>query len=126
MAYRDDFREIEKDAFWSLPRICLLVVGLIVALFVVGFISAGGDLAMFKFWAPKYENAKREVFENTQSYVQGKVSYISSLRLDYEKATGDQKESLRRMIVTEASNVDNDKLPPDMRSFISDLKAGPR
>lgn len=120
--YRDEFKERERDAYWTLPRAIAGVVVLVIALFVIMFISAGGDLALFKFWAPKMENAKRQVFEQTQSYVQGKVSYLTKLRLDYEGATGDQKAALRRMILTEASQVDEAKLPVDLQVFVNSLK----
>lgn len=121
--YREDFKRIERDAYWTFPRAAMAVIILMIALYGIGFIATGGDLAIYRFWAPKMENAKREVFENTQSYVQGKISYLSQMRLDYESTMDmGQKQALRRMILTEAAQVDNSKLPADLRGFILRLK----
>jgi hypothetical protein len=100
----------------------IIGIALLIGIMVLGALLTGYDFAMFKFWAPKYENAKREVFENTQGYVQGKVSYLTTLRFQYGSASGDQKEALRNLILSEASTVDNDKLPGDLRGFVEGLK----
>lgn len=122
MGYRNDFREAQKEFNWSLPRVFVSWVFVLFFLFLIGFISTGGNLALFKFWAPKIENAKREVFENTQSYVHGKVDYLSRLKYQYQKTEGVQKEALKDLILSEASNVDNEKLPYDLQVFINQLK----
>jgi hypothetical protein len=122
MNYRDDFREVEKQAYWSAPRVLLASICLIAALAVVGFIATGADFAAFRFWAPKYENAKRVVFENTQSYVQGKAEYIGRLRYQYANADpGPQKEALRTLILSEAATVDVSKLPTDEQGFLNSI-----
>jgi hypothetical protein len=95
-------------------------------LYFVGFIATGGDLAIYRFWAPKRANAERQVFEQTQGYVQGKTEYLTQLRYQYQCASGEQRESLRRMILTEAATVDNDKLPADLRVFIERVKGDPQ
>lgn len=93
--------------------------------FVLGFIATGGGLVTYKFWAPKQENARRQVFENTQSYVQGKIGSLSQDRLAYESSDpGPQKQALRTMILSEAAQIDNAKLPADLQSFVSSLKGG--
>ncbi len=90
----------------------------------LGFVATGGDLAIYRFWAPKMENAKREVFENTQSYVQGKTEYLIRLRFQYQQAEvgSAQQASLRSLIVSEAALVDNSKLPPDLQAFVNQMK----
>lgn len=119
--YRDDFREVQREAFWTMPRAFLGLLCAVVVMYGLGFLVTGGDLAIYRFWAPKMENAKREVFENTQSYVQGKAEYIGRLRYQYEAAEpGAQKEALR--ILSEASTVDNKKLPADELAFLNSLK----
>lgn len=122
MSYREEFREAQGNVFWSLPRVFGFIVVAMVLLFGIGFVATGGDLLTYKFWAPKYANAQREVFENTQSYVEGKTGYINQLRLDYERADGPQKEMLRRTILTEAATVDNGKLPADIQIFLRSLR----
>lgn len=122
MSYREDVRDIEREAYWTAPKIALGLFAAILFAYGVGFLTTGGDLAIYRFWAPKQENAKRVVFENTQSYVEGKAQYISRLRYEYQSAEGAQRASLRTLILDEASTVDNSKLPPDLQAFISSLQ----
>jgi hypothetical protein len=90
------------------------------------WILLGNGFFMYKVFAPKYADAQRNVFENSQSYVQGKADYLLSLQHDYEDATvgTPHRAGIRRMILEQAATVDNSKLPSDLRSFIGDLKAG--
>lgn len=99
----------------------LVLLAVIVVMYGIGFLVTGGDLAMYRFWAPKQENARRVVFGNTQSYVQGKIDYLSRLKFQYQSADGDQKEALRGLILSEASNVDETKLPASLQAFIASL-----
>lgn len=98
----------------------LLGLALAVAL---GFVLTSIDYGSYRFWAPKYENARREVFVNTQSYVQGKISYLSQLRLDYETATTDtQRAALRTIILSEANQIKGEHLPPGLEAFVQSLQ----
>jgi hypothetical protein len=100
-----------------------LALLILVLVYGAGFLATGGDLAIYRFWAPKRANAEREVFVNTNSYIQGKTDYLSRLRLEYQTSKdADQKAALRTLILTEASNVDNSKLPTDLQGFIASLK----
>lgn len=92
-------------------------------IYVMGFLATGGDLAIYRFWAPQQENAKREVFVQTQSYVQGKIEYLTQLQLQYEQADGDQKKTIRTVILRESSTVDNSKLPDDLQLFIQQVRS---
>ncbi len=122
MAYRDDVREIQSEGLWTLPRFLVGLVLFMAITFGVGFLATGGSLLTYKFWAPKQANAERQVFENTQSYVQGKTEYLTRLRFQYGSAEGAQKIALKQLILDEASTVDNNKLPVDLQGFIAGLK----
>lgn len=125
--YRDSFKEVERDTYWSISRFLLALIIILICGFVLSFIATGGDLALYKFWAPKQENAKRQVFENTQSYVQGKTEYIGRLRYQYLAAEPNsaQQASLRMLILSEAQTVDMDKLPYSLKAFVQQL-GGPQ
>lgn len=90
----------------------------------LGFVATGGDFITYKFWAPKQAAAERQVFEQTPSFIHGKIEYLTRLRFEYQTATGAQKSALAQLILDEASTVDNSKLPYDLQAFISGLKGG--
>lgn len=115
--YRDEAREIVRQGQWTFwhvfPRL-LLAVGFIAS---IGF--GLNSLGMFGKAA-----VGRAVFEQTQSFVHGKNTYIARLRLQYEVETADAttKESLRRLIIEEAETIDFDKLSTSNQLFISKLR----
>lgn len=120
--YRDDFNQIQSNTYWSFPRVAALVLLVLLAMYALGFLATGGDLMIYRYWAPKQAAAQREVFENSSSYVQGKIGYISLMKLQWETADPAHKAALRTMILTEASSVKPEFLPADQQAFINQLK----
>lgn len=101
-----------------------VILGLVLVM-GVAFVTAGADLAMFKFFAPKYEDAKREVFENTQSFVHGKRSMLNRIRLEYESTDSPaRKAALRKMALDEASTINLDLLPAGLAGWVRSLEGG--
>lgn len=122
MAYRDEFRSAERDVFWSLPRVALVILLALVFLYGIGFFATGGDLAIYSFWAPKQANVERQVFENTQSYVQGKIQNLSQLCYAEQQATGAQKSALDSEIRNESVTIQGSKLPTDEQACVDRAK----
>lgn len=91
--------------FANLLATIVLVVAIIFGLNYLG-------LANFRFFAPKYENAKREVYENTQSYVEGKRQAITKHYNEWRKADSAEKNAIRAVVLQEFANFDIDKLTP--------------
>ena len=58
--------------------------GILALVLIIGLTF--GVLYHYKFFAPKFENARREVFENTRSFNQAKMQELSKYRLEYLKA----------------------------------------
>lgn len=126
MIYRDGFNNSQSNRNWiasfyrSVLRVTLALLTVLVVAYFIGFAATGGNLLSYKFWAPKQENARRQVFENTQSYVQGKSEYIGKLIYQYRAAeAGAQKGALKQLILSEAATVDVSKLPAGERAFLT-------
>lgn len=99
------------------------IIGGLIAVAVLTFTANAIGLVNLTFWGPKYQQAHREIFEETQSYVHGKASHISRLRLEYESTESDsRKRALRGMILAESSAIDITLLPPELRAFIQQLQ----
>lgn len=122
MAYRDDFREVQREAWWTAPRILAFVVVGFIVIYGLGFLATGGDLAIYSFWAPKQANAENRVFHNTQAYTDGKITYIGQLCRESATAEGNQKAAIDGEIINESRTIDNSKLPADERECIDRAK----
>ncbi len=84
-------------------------------LFLLGLLNLG----MFKFFAPKYENVKREVFENTQSYNHGKIQDLAQYKEEYDKADYEGKEAVRQIIILRFAEFDESKIKSrNLRNFL--------
>jgi len=96
----------------------------LLGLFALMWIVQGNSFFMYKFWQPKMENVRREVFENTQSYVESKRQDLVKYRLEYMRAkTDEEKAALKFTIVQEFANFDETKLTsPELRDFLRQMK----
>ncbi len=88
----------------------------------LSWLVQGNDFFMYKFFAPKREEVRREVFEQTKSYNQGYIQELQAMQFEYIKATPEQKSALASIILHRAADYDESKLPADLRSFINGLK----
>ena len=98
-----------------------IVVG-IVAILGVTWVAQGNDFFVYKVFAPKYEQTRREVFEQTKSYNQGMIQELQNMQFEYVKATPEQQDGLASVILHRAADYDADKLPADLRQFIEKLR----
>ena len=97
--------------------------GLVLFLALIFGLSYAG-LAHYQFFAPKFQEAERKVYEETPSFLQGKEQLLTELRLEYQRARTDgEKENIKAMILNEASTVDLNKLRDrGLRRFVEDLR----
>jgi hypothetical protein len=97
----------------------ILFVALILGLDFAG--NAYG-LWSYTFWAPKQAAAENKVYENNTIYVQGKRETLNRLRRDYKTADPAHKAAIKEEILSEAVNVDLNKLPGDLHAFVDSLQ----
>lgn len=84
--------------------LCALAGLMAVLAFVFGLNYFG--LVSFRFFAPKYENAKREVFEQTQSFVEGKRQSLTKHYNEWRKSDAEEKAAIRIVVLQEFANFD--------------------
>lgn len=93
--------------------------GLAIAAFLFFVLQTAG-LANYRFFAPKFEDARRQVFEGTQSYHQGSIRDFDNLLLAYTQAkTDDEKAILVETMRHRAAGVEADTIPPRVRALIN-------
>lgn len=99
----------------SIIGICVLILALPFGLNLLG-------LANYSFFAPKYENVRREVYENTKSYNDGAIRDLQNMMLEYKTATEEGKQALKSIVLHRAADFPIERLPRDIQNFIKELK----
>lgn len=95
------------------------VIGIAIA---ISWISMGNEFFLYKFFAPKQEAVRREVFENTKSYKQGMAQEIVSYQSQYIVATDEQKLALGSLILHKVADYDESTFKPEIRAFLSQVR----
>lgn len=98
----------------------IVLVGLMVGL---GWFGAANNFLLYSFWAPKYADAQRKVFENTAPYNEGMAQDLYRMKEEYTLASKDSKNALRVQILQQFADYDTTKLPPDLQTFMYQLRS---
>lgn len=99
-------------------------IGILLVIFMFGWIIQGNDFFMLKVFGPRYENQRREIFEQSRAFNQGMIQELQNMQFEYVKATPEQKDALSSIILHRASgyNMNDPGVPADLRSFVEQLK----
>lgn len=81
------------------------------------------QLTVMRMYGTELESVRTDIYRENKSYVEGTVRDLRELQVDYVKATDSQKESLAGLILHRANELDWDRLPADVRTFLNELKA---
>jgi hypothetical protein len=99
--------------------ITLLVIGGVIGLsYGFGWIGVHQTKTIFK----AKEDARREVFEQTQSYVEGKRQEALKLYKEYLNASDDEKEAIKEIVSLSFANFDEEKLNGKLKTFVYNCK----
>lgn len=95
----------------------------LIILISLSWLVQGNDWFMFKIFAPRYEQVRRETFEQSKAYNQGMIQELQNMRFEYERTTDPKsKEAMAAIILHRVADYDRDKLPEDLKSFIYSLE----
>jgi hypothetical protein len=77
----------------------------------------------YQFFGTRFENARRQVFEQTQSYVEGKRQDLVRYRLQYQQAKDPaEQQAIRMMILESMANVDTSLFSYDLQDFLRSIQ----
>ena len=99
-------------------------VGVLVVIGLLGvtWLAQGNDFSLYRYFAPKYEQVRRDTFEQSKAYRQGMVQELQNMQFEYAKAQPDQRAALASIILHRAADFDETVLPPDLRQFVAQLR----
>lgn len=106
-------------------KIFLGFVGLIALIMVMELAFGWFGVFYTKTVKVEQENADREVFEQTQSYVEGKRQEALKFYKEWREAeTESEKKGIENMVMHSFANFDDEKLQGDVRVFVEHCKYG--
>ena len=97
----------------------------ILGLLALGWIAQGNDFFMYRFFAPRQEAVRRQVFETSRAFNQGMVQELQNMQFEYLKQPDPSvRASLASVILHRASgyNMNDSIVPADLRDFVDSLK----
>lgn len=101
-------------------KVFAIIVASFIGIVALSWVIQGDDFFLYKTFAPKYEQVRRETFEQSKAYRQGSIQELQNMQFQYEQANDSQKAALASIILHRAA--DFQYLPPDLQRFISSLK----
>ena len=104
-------------------RTTLITIGCIIGLFAIIFAANEFEIFGVKFWGVRKENARREVFEQTQSYYDGKRQQLTKYHHEWKSADKDLKKSIEATIRSSFTGKDLKIFQDDpiLYGFLSDI-----
>ena len=97
-----------------------IILTILVLITLVWFLTAN-DLILTKVFAPKYEQVRREAFEQSKAYRQGLDQEIQNMHFEYVRSTPSQQTVLAYIIKHRVAN-DYDSLSSENKQFVNSLK----
>jgi len=97
----------------------LVIIVIIVGLFAINYLN----LHWRKFFAPKYQNVDREVYEETKSYVHGKIQDLAKYYAEYNKAEPDDKKAIQIVIKSQFAEFDETNIKViELKQFLIKMR----
>lgn len=116
--------DIEKETNVTV-QVAGWVVGtslLVGALIWAAWAIEGNDFLLAKYFAPKYEEVRRQTFEESKAYNDGMAQEVQNMQLQYIQADDTHKDAIASVVLHRVAGYDTSKLPLDTQTFIESLK----
>lgn len=107
-------------------RPLLAILGTVVGVAAVGAFGWSvtyHELIFQSFFNPKFEDVRRNTFEQSKSFRDGSIQELENMRFEYVKASPEHKVALKDIIIHRATEVPEDALPQNLYNFIQGLKS---
>lgn len=110
------------EGFLKAVGAIVLIPVVLAAVLGITWLAQGNEFFLRRYFAPKFEDVRRETFEHSKAFNQGMVQELQNMQFEYLQASEEHKAALASVILHRAADYDESKLPADLRQFINDLK----
>ncbi len=99
-----------------------LTFGCLLVFLGVCWIAQGADFFLYKWFAPKYEQVRRETFEQSKAYNQGMIQELENLCLEYGKADPEHKAAIASVVRHRYADFDDARVPSHLQSCLANMR----
>lgn len=104
-------------------KIAALGIAGFIAFVVIMFALTFSGQEWRRFFAPRSEAIRREVFEETRSYNQAKLQELANYRLQYMQADDQSdKDAIASTIQLRFSDYDGQRMPIELEQFLKEIR----
>ena len=103
-----------------MKEISAVFIGWVLLIVVAMF----GSYYAYDYFAPKYRATDNKVFKESEQYNDGMIRDLENLQVEYINGDADKKQALRAIVLHRFSVYPEDRMPPNLRNFYEQLKAG--
>jgi hypothetical protein len=115
---------MDNESWWD--ELTGMAQGLVI-FFLILFIVASGWLAWYKFYAPQFADAEKDVYNHTRTYVEGQVRDLNNLCIavedDEKSGAGTHKSVLQDTIRNRFVQLDEKDTPDYLRQCLHDARS---
>jgi hypothetical protein len=99
------------------------VIGLLIILASLAFGLRWAGIQWTGFFGPKEENVRRQIFEETQSFNEGKQQDLAKYYLEYQKGDEQTKAAIKAVVQAQFSYVKKENIESiQMRQFLVQMR----
>lgn len=101
-----------------------ITVASIIGILGLTWILQGSDFFLTKFFAPRYEQVRRETFEQSKAYRQGTVQELEAQYLQYA-GTKDEgtRDAIASIALHQVADFPINDLPAHLQTFVLELRS---
>lgn len=98
-------------------------IGILILLIGLGWGAEYLGIIKMGIFEPMRENVRREVFENTKSYVHGAAQDLAKYFDEYQNADANRQTAIKQVIIMRFAELDVSKLPSvELQNFLRDMR----
>ena len=100
----------------------MAVIGIVIAFFaittILGFAFQGQSFILYKYFAPKEEAVRTQIYRQNQSYQDGTVNDLTKLQIEYAGAQTEEAKDIISDAVVQKSATYTGPLPFNVKQFV--------
>jgi len=106
----------------DVTKVVVCIVGFVVFIIGISWISMGNEFMLYKYFAPKQEAVRTKVYRESQAQQDGMINELQKMQIEYASASPEGKLIIADAVVSRSAQFTG-QLTPSLDAFVSKCKA---